>query len=130
MYQIVYSKLMQLSTGTFLSSNHDVVPTARCLYESDFTSQSTVPVKLNMSGNQLTLYDCYCASHVISHYPVLEVNMSNCHLDNTKVAVLGKQYSDSRSSQIMEVLNFAVNDLTAVGMVDVMKMVKTSEPHY
>ena len=130
MYQIVYSKFMQPSTGPFLSSNPDVVPTARCLYESDFTSQSTVPVKLNMSNNQLTLYDCYCASHVISHYPVLEVNMVWCHMDNTKVAVLGKQYSDSRSSQIMEVLNFGANDLTAVGMVDVMKMVKTSEPHY
>ena len=51
-------------------------------------------------------------------------------MDDTKVAILAKQYSDSRSSQIMEVLNFTGNNLTAVGMVDVMKMVKTSEPHY
>ena len=83
-----------------------------------------------MSFNQLTLYDCYCASHVISHYPVVEVNIVFCHMGDNGVAVIAKQYSDSRSSQIMEVLNFRENDLTAVGMIDVMKMVKTSEPHY
>ena len=121
MYQIVYSKLMQ---------RDDVVHTIRCLYESDSTSQSTVPIKLDMRHNQLTLYDYYCASHVISHYPVLEVNMWWCHVGDTGVEILLKHYSDSRSSQIMEVLNFTMNDLTAVGMVDVMKMVKSSKPHY
>ena len=125
MYQIVYSKLMQRSV---YSSNPDVVPATRCLCESDSIARSTVPFTLNMNHNLLTLYDCYCASHVISHYPVLEVNMEWCHMGDTGVAILGKQYSDSRSSQIMEVFNFMGNNLTAVGMVDVMK-VKTSEPH-
>ena len=129
MYQIVFSKLMQID-GTLHCSNPGVVPATRCLYESYSTSQSTVPFTLNMSHKQLTLYDCYCASHVIFHYPVLKVNMEWCCMGDTGVAVLGKQYSDSRSSQIMEVLNFEGNNLTAVGMVDVMKMVKTSEPHY
>ena len=127
MYQIVYSKLMQKNV---YHSNPDVVPTTRCLYESYSTSQSTVPFTLNMEGNQLTVYDCYCASHVISHYPVLELNMEWCHMGASGIAILAKQYSDSRSSQIMEVLNFTGNDLTAVGMIDVMKMMKTSEPHY
>ena len=127
MYQIVYSKLMQDDDG---ESNPDVVPATRCLFESYSTSQSTVPFTLNMTFKQLTLYDCYCASHVISHYPVVEVNIALCHMDDNGVAVIAKQYSDSRSSQIMEVLNFVWNHLTAVGMVDVMKMVKTSEPHY
>ena len=127
MYQIVYSKLMQRSV---YHSNPDVVPATRCLYESNSTSQSTVPFTLNVGSNHLTLYDCYCASHVISHYPVLEVNMTFCHMGDTGVAILGKQYSDSRSSQMMEILNFTANNLTAFGMVDVMKMVKTSEPHY
>ena len=121
MYQIVYSKLMQ---------RNDVVHTTRCLYESYSTSQSTVPFRLNMRDNRLTLYDYYCASHVISHYPVLEVNMVGCYIGDSGIAILAKQYSDGRSSQIMEVLEFTGNDLTAVGMVDVMKMVKTSEPHY
>ena len=126
MYQIVYSKLIRSSNV----SNLDVISAVRSLYEGQSTSQSTVPFTFYLSKNRLTLYDCYCASHVISHYPVLEVNMGWCHMDDTKIAILAKQYSDSRSSQIMEVLNFAGNDLTAVGMVDVMKMVKTSEPHY
>ena len=129
MYQIVYSKLMQ-SDDTFPSSNPDVVPAIRCLYESNSSSQSAVPFALNMRYNQLTLYDCYCASHVISHYPVLEVNVTWCHMGDTGVEVLGKHYSDSRSSQIMKVFNFQWNDLTAVGMVNVIKMVETSEPHY
>ena len=118
MYQIVYSKLMQ---------RNNVVPT-RCLYESDYTSQSTVPIILEY--DQLTLYDYYCASHVISHYPVLEMNMQLFQKGDTGIDILGKQYSDSRSSKIMEVLNFGWSNLTAVGMVDVMKMVKISEPHY
>ena len=126
MYQIVYSKLIRSSNV----SNLDVISAVRSLYEGQSTSQSTVPFTFYLSKNRLTLYDCYCASHVISHYPVLEVNMGWCHMDDTNIAILAKQYSDSRSSQIMEVLNFAGNDLTAVGMVDVMKMVKTSEPHY
>ena len=132
MYQIVYSKLMQREVDHIIypRSNPDVVWAARCLYESHSTSQSTVPFTLDMNQKHLTLYDCYCASHVISHYPVLEVNMEGCHMGDTGVAILGKQYSDSRSSQIMEVLKLRGNDLTAVGMVDVMKMVKTSEPHY
>ena len=133
MYQMVYSKLMQSDTANIIGhhySNPDVVLSTRCLYESNSTSQSTVPFTLNMSHNQLTLYDCYCASHVISHYPVLKVNMGGCQMGDTGVATLGKRFSDSRSSQIIELLNFTVNDLTGVGMVEVIRMVKTSEPHY
>ena len=131
MYQIVYSKLMQHDEIDDLhDSKPDVIHATRCLYESNTTSQSTVPFTLDMSFNLLTLYDCYCASHVISHYPVLEVKMTCCNMGDTGVAILGKQYSDSRSSQMMEILDFTENNLTVVGMVDVMKMVKTSEPHY
>ena len=54
-------------------SNPDV-SAVRSLYEGQSTSQSTVPFTFDLSVNRLTLYDCYCASHVISHYPVLEVN--------------------------------------------------------
>ena len=128
-YQIVYSKLMERNS---FNRNPDVLCAARCLYESQSTAQSTVPFALNISWNHWsTLYDCFCVSHVISHYPVLEVNIKFCHMGDTMVGVLGKQYSDSRNSQqIMEKLNFSWNGLTAVGMVDVMKIVKTSELHY
>ena len=66
MYQIVYSKLMQRND----SRNPDVVPAARGLYEGQSKSQSTVPFTFDMSRNRLTLYDCYCASDVISLFSV------------------------------------------------------------
>ena len=63
----------------------------------------------------------------MSHYPVSQLIMSECHMGDTGAEVLAKHYNNSQS---LEVLNVAWNDLTAVGMVHVMKMVKTSEPHY
>ena len=121
MYQIVYSKLMSES------SNPDVVPAMRCLYESECSVQSTVPFTLNMSEDHVQSYDSYCVSYLISHYPVSQLIMGWCHMGDTGAEVLAKHYNNSQS---LEVLDFTDNDLTAVGMVHVMKMVKTSEPHY
>ena len=124
MYQIVYSKLM---SERRYSSNPDVVPAVRCLYESECSVQSTVPFTLNMSNNRIQSYDIYCIAYLISHYPVSQLIMEWCHMGDTGAEVLAKHYNNSQS---LEVLNVPVNDLTAVGMVHVMKMVKTSEPHY
>ena len=124
MYQIVYSKLMSESR---YSSNPDVVPAVRCLYESEYPVQSTVPFPLNMRGNYVLLYDSYCVSYLISHYPVSQLIMERCHMGDTGAEVLAKHYNNRQS---LEVLDFTDNDLTAVGMVHVMKMVKTSEPYY
>ena len=124
MYQIVYSKLM---SEDGYRSNPDVVPAVRCLYESECSVQSTVPFTLDMSDNHIQLYDIYCIAYLISHYPVSQLNMVWCHMGDTGAEVLAKHYNNSQS---LEVLDFISNDLTAVGMVHVMKMVKTSEPHY
>ena len=124
MYQIVYSKLMSQRR---YSSNPDVVPAVRCLYESECSVQSTVPFALNMSANRVLLYDSYCVSYLISHHPVSQLIMERCHMGDTGAEVLAKHYNNSQS---LEVLAIPWNDLTAVGMVHVMKMVKTSEPHY
>ena len=124
MYQIVYSKLMSENR---YSSNPYVVPAVRCLYESECSVQSTVPFILNMSANRVLLYDSYCVSYLISHHPVSQLIMERCHMGDTGAEVLAKHYNNSQS---LEVLAFPWNDLTAVGMVHVMKIVKTSEPHY
>ena len=124
MYQIVCSKLM---SEDGYSSNPDVVPAVRCLYESECSVQSTVPFTLNMKHNDIQSYDIYCIAYLISHYPVSQLIMVGCHMGDTGAEVLAKHYNNSQS---LEVLNFTGNDLTAVGMVHVMKMVKTSEPHY
>ena len=46
MYHFVYSKMIPIG---LYSSNPDVVPAVRCIYESNCTVQSAVPFTLNMS---------------------------------------------------------------------------------
>ena len=125
MYQIVYSNLM---SEDGYNGNPNVVPAVRCLYESECPKQSTVPFTLNMLGNHVQPYDCYCVSYLISYYPVSQLIMVECHMGDTGAEALAKHYSST--NQLLEVLDFTENNLTAVGMVHVMKMVKTSEPHY
>ena len=120
MYKIVYSYLMSEAPYN--------VPAVRCLYELEYPKQSTVPFTLDMSNNHVQPYDCYCVSYLISHYPVSQLIMGWCHMGDTGAEVLAKHHSST--NQLLEVLDFTGNDLTAVGMVHVMKMVKTSEPHY
>ena len=124
MYQIIYSKLM---------SHHDVVPAVRCLYESNCTVQSAKPFTLNMSYNHLVPFDCLCASHVISHYPVSQLKMEWCHMGDIGVKILSKHCSNNNNimaTQLLKVIELKRNGLTVVGMRDVMKIVMSSEPHY
>ena len=125
MHQIVYSNVISEDPN---NSNPNVVPAVRCLYERECPIQSTVPFTLDMRNNHVQPYDCYCVSYLISHYPVSELIMGRCHMGDIGAEVLAKHYSST--NQLLEVLDFSWNDLTAVGMVHVMKMVKTSEPHY
>ena len=122
MYQIIYSKLM---------SRDDVVPAVRCMYESNCTVQSAEPFTLDMSFKQLVPFDCLCVSHVISHYPVSQLKMERCHMGDTGVEVLAKHYSNNdMTTQLLEVIRLKFNDLAVVGMIDAMKIVMSSEPHY
>ena len=132
MYHFVYSKMISNNPHDILrSSNHDVVPAVRCIYESNCTVQSAVPFTLDMSLNHLVLFDCFCVSHVMSHYPVTQLKLSLCHIGDTGAEVLAKDYSNEKATaHLLELLNLQFNDLTAVGMDHVMKIVMTSEPHY
>ena len=121
MYQIIYSKLM---------SRNDVILAVRCIHESDCPVQSTVPFTLDIHGNVLP-YDCYCISHMISHYPISRLKMNWCCMSDTGAEMLVKYYSDeSTTVQSLQLLYLSVNNLTAVGMVHVMNIVMTSKPHY
>ena len=132
MYHFVYSKMMQNNPHSIVcSSNPDVVPAVRCIYESNCTVQSAVPFTLDMSFKHLVLFDCFCVSHVISHYPVTQLKLSDCHIGDAGAEVLAKDYSNEKTTaHLLEVLNLGLNELTAVGMDHVMKIVMTSKPHY
>ena len=128
MYHFVYSKM--ISNNPYGSNPH-VVPAVRCIYESNCTVQSAVPFTLDMSSNHLVLFDCFCVSHVISHYPVTQLNLWQCYIGETGAEVLAKNYSNEKATvPLLELLNLQLNNLTAVGMDHLMKIVMTSEPHY
>ena len=132
MYHFVYSKMISNNPHSiFQRSNPDVVPAVRCIYESNCTVQSAVPFTLDMSYNHLVLFDCFCVSHVMSYYPVTQLNLSGCLIGDTGAEVLAKDYSNEKTTApLLQLLNLSDNDLTAVGMDHVMKIVMTSEPHY
>ena len=128
MYRFVYSKMIPI--GPY-ASNPDVVPAVRCIYESNCTVQSAVPFTLDMSHNHLVLFDCFCVSHVISHYPVTQLKLQQCFIDDTGAEVLAKDYSNEKATaNLLKLLNLRHNGLTAIGMDHIMKIVMTSEPHY
>ena len=128
MYHFVYSTMIRI--GPY-SSTLDVVLAVRCIYESNCTVQSAVPFTLDMSLNHLVLFDCFCISHVMSRYPVTKLKLEDCHIGDTGAEVLAKDYyNEKATAHLLEVLNLSNNNLTAVGMDHVMKIVMTSEPHY
>ena len=125
MFQFVFSKLS--------SEYDDDVTAVKCLYESQQTSppQPVTPIILWMSGSLLLPYDVVCISHVMSCYPVYELNMSECYIGDKGAELLVKHYPyKNTTGQLLEVLDLWFNDLTIDGLVHIMKIVKTSKPHY
>ena len=128
-FQIIYSKLTSKNNSTF-HSNPDVVPAVRCIYESKCALRSAEPFTLDMRWNYLLSYDCFCASHVISNYPVSQLVMESCHMGDTGAEVLAKHcYHENTTGQLLELIDLTGNDFTVDGMVHVMKIVRTSEPY-
>ena len=132
MFQFIYSKLT--SPGESWRSDPDVITAMRCINESKQNSgphQSVSPFTLNMTMNTLLPYDCLCLSNVLSCYPVSQLKMVDCHIGNKGAELLVKHYPNKNTtSQLLEELDLNGNDLTSEGMEHVMKIVRTSEPHY
>ena len=124
-FQFIYSEL---------TSRGDVITAMRCLNESKQSSgphQSVSPFTLNMWDYTLLPYDCVCVSNVLSCYPVSQLMMAGCSIGNKGAELLVKHYPNKNTTgQLLEELELTGNDLTCEGMVHVMKIVRTSEPHY
>ena len=127
MFQFIYSKLTS-------DDDPDVITAMRCINESKQSSgphQSVSPFTLDMSANRLLPYDCVCLSNVLSCYAVSQLEMRGCSIDNKGAELLVKHYPNKNTtSQLLEKLDLRYNDLTSEGMEHVMKIVRTSEPHY
>ena len=112
--------------------NPDVITAMRCVNESKQSSgphQLVSPFTLDMTWDALLPYECVCVSHVLSCYPVLALGMSGCYIGSKGAEQLVKHYNNL-AGQILEELDLQYNYLTSEGMEHVMKIVRTSEPHY
>ena len=128
MFKFVCSKLS--SSKAF---DPYVVTAVRCVYESNHSdpSQLTSPFTLTMSGNTLSHYDCLGLSWLLSCFPVSHLKMTNCQIEDTGAKLLVRHYPNNNTTgQLLEVLNLLHNNLTIAGLEDVMKIVRTSKPHY
>ena len=132
MFQYVCSKLSSSKASKFKGDPY-VVTAVRCVYESNHSnpSQLTSPFTLEMSGNNLSPYDCLCLSWLLSCFPVSHLKMQSCHIEDTRAKLLVRHYPNNNTTgRLLEELDLASNDLTIAGLEDVMKIVRTSKPQH
>ena len=118
-HQIVYSKL---------TSRYSTVTSVKCLYEGKQNTaphESTSPFVLDMSEITLMPYDYVCLSYVCCLYPVTQLNLRNCDMEDKNAGILAKWCLNKTTK--LQWLSLRHNYLTREGMKHVMKIV-TSEP--
>ena len=131
MFQFIYS---MLTLPEDVYGDPRVIIATSCIHESKQSSipdQSVSPITLNMNYRTLLPYNCLCVSTVLSCCPVSQLKMVRCSIHNKGAELLVKHYPNKNTTgQLLEELDLYGNDLTSEGIVDVMKIVRTSEPHY
>ena len=131
MFQFLYSKFL---SPVVVSGHPDAITAMRCFNESKQSSDlhpSVSPFTLELTLRTLLPYDCLCLSCVLSCYPVSQLKMWGCSIGNKGAELLVKHYPGKNTTgQLLEELDLMDNDLTSEGMEHVMKIVRTSEPHY
>ena len=131
MFQFIYS-MLSLPGSVF--GDRKVIIATSCIHESKQSSipdQSVSPFTLSMNDRTLLPYNCLCVSNVLSCYPVSQLKMNGCRIGNKGAELLVKHYPNKNTTgQLLEELDLSYNDLTSEGIVHVMKIMRTSEPHY
>ena len=131
MFQFIYSMLTL--PGDEDGGDPKVIIATSCIHESKQSSipdQSVSPFTLNMNGVTLLPYNCLCVSSVLSCYPVSQLKMGYCNIGNKEAELLVKYYPNKNTAgQLLEELDLSHNNLTSEGIVHVMKIMRTSEPH-
>ena len=125
MFQFIYLK--------FISYDDDIIA-MRCINESKQSStahQLVSPFALNMSHHSLLPYDCLCLSNILSCYPVTQLDMKGCSINNKGAEMFMKHYTNRTTTcALLKELDLMGNDLTSEGMEHMVNVVKTSKPHY
>ena len=124
MFEFLYTALS--------SGGQDVITAVRCIYESSHIHLSHNLLTLKMSFNTSLLpYDCLCLSWLLSYYPVSQLKVRECHIEDSGAKLLVRHYPDKcNTGQLLEVLDLYVNEITVVGLKNMIKIVRTSKPHY
>ena len=120
MYKFVSSQL----------SSSNVITALRCIYESNHNDpvKFTSPLTLNMSGKTLLPYDCLCLSWLLSCYPVSELKMDFCPIEDIGAKLLVRYYPNNNTTgQLLEVLNLHRNNFAIAGLRNIMQVVRTSK---
>ena len=133
MFQFIYS-MLTLPADEDGDGDPKVIIATSCIHESKQSSipdQAVSPFTLKLNYRTLLPYNCLCVSNVLSCYPVSQLDTRGCSIDNKGAKLLVKHYPNKNTTgQLLEDIDLRSNDLTSEGIVHVMKIVRTSEPHY
>ena len=102
----------------------------KCLYEGQLNTppKSLSPFELDMNHITLLPYDCHCLSFVCYHYPVTQLDLQSCDVEDKNAEILAKWCFHKKNTKL-QTLELQSNNLTSEGIAQVMKIV-TSELHY
>ena len=130
-HQVVYSKLKS-SDSFALRSHYIALIAVHCFYEAQRNAaphKSVPPFVLSLNHMRLLPYDILCLSYVCCHYPVVQLDMVDCHIGDKDVGILAKWCLNKNQTTKLQELDLSWNTLTNEGLKHVTKIV-TSESHY
>ena len=128
LFHFIHSKL----TSTEDWFRGDVITALRCINESTqkIDPHLVSPFALDVTHSSLLPYDCLCISNILSCYPVAQLTMDECGIDNKEAELLVKHnFNENATEGILEEVNLKYNELNSEAMVHVMKIVMTSESY-
>ena len=123
-------KIFRMIYSQLTSNCRKAITAVKCAFESqqDGMLQPTTPFALSVNLNTLLPYDCMCISYVLSHYPVSQLNMWGCLMGQKGAELLVKHCPQKKLSvNLLQKLNLYGNNLTADGLVHVMKIINSSK---
>lgn len=124
--QYIYSKLT-------IQNSIDAITAVRCINESEWLQNNSVksasPITLDFTAKSLLPYDCFSISLVLSIcHPISRLIMKGCKMGDKGIKLLVRYYPyQNTTGELLEELDLLDNKITNAGLIDVLKIVRTSE---